>query len=196
MSQGLPMRPVPADFAKWAKVETNEQLKVRYCTGSGALARWRNETGIHGKGRKGCRPTNYKPTPADFAELAPTMTRRELMHRFGIGDFVLKRWLHEARTDYRAEEVRSARVRAARSRPAAHYGSHKNYVLDSRDGGIHSRAQSFLQRIGPVFRCTETGQPSPRGSHFMVWGRVLTPDDMMERAKRRGFDSDEWRRAA
>ena len=173
-------RRVPDDFAKWAPIESNNALRKRYRTNAGPIVRWREETGIPAPSPA---PTR-RPVPEGFQGMAATMTRHQLALHFGCGDETVKRWARETGTALR------------NGRPRGGFGALKSYALDARDSSTHSRAQSHLQRYGPVYRCDQRGQASPKGAFFYVWGAILNPDEMLSRAKRKGFDEREWARVA
>jgi hypothetical protein len=61
----------------------------------------------------------------------------------------------------------------------------KSVPQDYRPDSIVTRAQSHLQRIGPVWK---------RGDGFYVFGRQMTVDQMLSRAEAMGWDSESWRR--
>jgi hypothetical protein len=53
-----------------------------------------------------------------------------------------------------------------------------------------------LRRICAVYRCTETGRADPKGKFWRFGNAVLTPDELIARAERKGWDPEEWRRVA
>lgn len=48
-------------------------------------------------------------------------------------------------------------------------------------------AADFLRSFAPVYRCDERGRPHERGAHWRYGAVVLTPDELLQRAARRGF---------
>lgn len=187
-------RSAPKDFHVWAPVETSAQLCKRYRSSDLTVARWRRETGIaapkYSHVAAGKPPNGNKPRviPDGFAKAAQTMTRSQLAKHFGAGETTIKRWAKEA-----GVKLPTGRPRAASKNG---WGHSKVVVIDTRDNSLASRAQSFLQRFYPVWRCNEDGTFNPAGSHYRCDGITRTADEMIERARRKGFDENRWRLAA
>lgn len=177
--------PVPADFAAWAPKETSAELCLRYSVADGTVARWRREAGIPTPYMTGER--RLKPIPADFADKVRELGRNQAMHHYGVSGDLMGRWLRESGLAVsRRAPIRFKR--AAEKRLAV--------VCDNRDGSEASRAQSWLQRFYPVWRCDELGRFDPKGSHFRCDGITRTQDEMIERAVRKGWQRDDWRSLA
>lgn len=87
-------RPVPADFAKQVKrLKYKKLIAQHYNVGFKALYRWLSESGISlTDGRKS---PFLKAPPADFMQIAPTMSREKLCAHYDCGDKVLRRWIAE-----------------------------------------------------------------------------------------------------
>lgn len=62
------------------------------------------------------------------------------------------------------------------------------------DGSLASRAADFLRPLCPVYRCDAVGNPLPDGAFWLRGRAVLTDDELIERARVRGWDPDAWRR--
>jgi len=132
-----------------------------------------------------------KPMPEDFPLYAGIERNRDLMARYCVSKHLIARW--------RGECGVAARIGAPRlSAPKAPvvYRGHKSYDADMRPAGINTDAQTYLQKQGPVWRCTETGRTDPKGTHYMVYGRIRTADEMVAMAERKGWRADEWKEIA
>jgi len=170
--------PMPADFPQHAAIMSSKDLAVHYGSWPGCIARWRRICGIP------ARITNTAaPAPANFAALAPTMTRHEAQAFFGRGEKVVQRWAAEHGVKFR----KTATILS---------GQRRSKVTDTqRDMTRAGQAAEFLQRFGPVFRCEGTGRQNPKGK---FWRRgnayPLTDADIIERAEFKGFDADAWKR--
>lgn len=62
----------------------------------------------------------------------------------------------------------------------------KSTSSDNRPDSLVTRAQSHLQRIGPVWRKSK--------DTFYVHGRTMTVDQMVRKAEATGWDSAAWKR--
>lgn len=64
--------------------------------------------------------------------------------------------------------------------------------------GISERAADFLRvhdRV-PMYRCDDIGRAAPKGE-FWRYGNAVLPDaDVIAKAKRKGWDENEWRKLA
>lgn len=177
---GITMRQVQADmpmphgFAGHASVSSNDELRARYNVGKAAIIRWRKECGVPGK-RNG---DTKKPLPETFAATARGLSRPQLCQRYGVCDSVIRRWQKEAGVTPFSPKLR----------PLKSWGQTAPLkTVDNRPDSLVTRAQSHLQRIGPVWK---------RGDGFYVFGRQMTVDQMLSRAEAMGFDPNEWKRVA
>lgn len=165
----------PEGFAEKAAKHNNPTLIVDYGVSKATIIRWRKEVGVSGNHREDMK----KSCPDTFAMAARTMTLAQLSQRFGVSDFVLCRWKRElgiiGQPGKRAKPFTGYILN-----PAAK-------VQDNRPDSLVTRAQSHLQRIGPVWK---------RGDGFYVFGRQMTVDAMLSRAEALGFDPNEWKRVA
>jgi hypothetical protein len=56
-----------------------------------------------------------------------------------------------------------------------------------RDMSKAGQAADFLRRLGPVYRCTDLGRADIAGSMWRFGNAVLTADDLIDRAERKGW---------
>lgn len=123
---------------------------------------------------------NSNAAPAGFALSAPRLTMKQLRERYGRSAYHIHRWCTET-------GVRPLHVGRVRALPPAR----------KLEQSIAGRAvEESLRRFGPVFRCDATGAPIPDGFFWNRGGRILSDDDVIERAEALGWDRDAWRKAA
>ncbi|WP_422057730.1 hypothetical protein [Sphingomonas sp.] len=149
-----------------------------------------------------------KPLPSDFAEAAATRRVLDLRKHYGVGERTIRRWLAEAgivRTracrfggrEMPARDTKPVEQQAIapkRATPRSVWRQPGPRPLpDARDNSRAGMAAQYLQKFGPVFRCNAEGRLDPRGTHWNRGGRtVLTDDEIMERARSKGWDPDAW----
>lgn len=80
-------RPMPADFARNAVVETNEELEKRYHAGPNLVTRWRRQSGVIRE-----TPRRGGGVPDDWPRLAPTRYASELAVIFRTSPSTIARW--------------------------------------------------------------------------------------------------------
>ena len=164
----------PEGFANHASVSNNDELMKRYGVGKATVIRWRKEVKV-----PGIRRVDTKlQMPENFRSAARGLTRIQLAERFGVCETVIRRWCKEA--DIPPQVGRPSKVFSG------YVLNPPSKVQDNRPDSLVTRAQSHLQRIGPVWK--------KDASRFYVHGRVLSVDEMIERAVQAGFDPDNWRR--
>lgn len=173
-------RPMPDDFRDVAPGRTVNQLQKIYGCGPEAVKRWREEAGI-----AACvtGPTGKAPRaiPDSFALVARGMTMKQLRERFSASETLVRRWCAEAGVEPRRAGYAHFRQPGPRPLP------------DARDQSRAGMAAQFLQKFGSVVRCDAEGRVDPRGTHWLRGGRfVLTDEEIMDRARRNGWDPDAW----
>ena len=192
------LKPPPVDFAEQATKLTRKGLARHYGVKWRAIERWVCETGAEPQDR--VAPVPLAEKPADFAAVAPTMILKDLMERYSRSHSVIRRWCRESgvvplsferpqreprakpQPFHRVKAVPGQMVLPAASRPIA------------LKAGAEEEAAQHLRRHFPfVYRCTERGGADQRGKFWRVGAVVLTPRELVEKAKRYGFDPDRWR---
>lgn len=162
-------------------------------------------------GRAGKRKRRHMlPPPDDFADNARDMNALALSRRYGVSSRVIARWCSEANVTLAkytpTPEQRAAtseairRYNASRARQASYAGPKSTFVARlPQDSSHEGRAADHLRRFAPLYRCTEHGRADPKGSHWSYGYSdplILTAEEMVERARAKGWDADEWRRVA
>lgn len=136
-----------------------------------------------------------RPVPGDFREVAPGRSINELQRIYGAGPDTIVRWRKET-------GVGTSRIPAPRRvAPRKPTGIRSRQplprpLIDARDQSRAGLAAQFLQKFGPVFRCTAEGQADPKGTHWRRSSSVLTDAEIMERATRQGWRPNQWRELA
>lgn len=199
---GRPFRPAPADFVRQAARLTTNQMCALYRAGSPIIKRWAAETGATPQQD----PRGKQPTPADIAERAKEMPLTRLARHYGFTDRMMRRMLDQAGVECIRYDQRTPKNRKPRaSRPAAFRSTEGPTLCTTlrRDTTPEGRAADHLRHYAPVYRCTERGgvpenarPDDPRLTHWRYGQAVLTADELIERAARRGFDAGAWRRLA
>ncbi|KQM37963.1 transcriptional regulator [Sphingomonas sp. Leaf10] len=123
------------------------------------------------------------PAPDWFRREASTMTRAEACQRAGVSQSTIDRWMREA--GVRCNVLRGFSYRRQNAVP-----------VRMADMSLAGRAADFLRPRWPNHRCDEDGQQNFNGRYWRFGTAILTADEVIERAKRRGFDSDAWMRIA
>jgi hypothetical protein len=193
------LRPVPPDFVELSAKHPGDWLIQHYRTSKRALIRWRKETGTTGR----VMPT--RAMPADFATRAPTMYLRHLANHYGAGTDTVKRWCEEAGVStkpfdsstlansrwaaYRARKALEPKPASPRKPYRFNYAGPAPKPLPGRDWSIHGQAAEHLRRLAPVYRCWETGTANPKGDFFRFGNVILTPDELLQRAKAKGWEA-------
>lgn len=171
--QSLPT-PMPDGFAEVAAEWTSMRLESHFDLSAHVVQRFRRVLGIHvGNGRR------ERPAPPGFAEASEGSSVHALAERFGVSTTQIGRWRRRLGL---VSACRYNRPTAAMQAPVAH--------CDEDLAARHLRCDAA------VYRCRDDGHADPRGEYWRYGRIVLTPADMIARARRKGFDPDEWRRIA
>lgn len=196
------IRPMPADFPEIGPTLTLAAACRHWKAGGAAVHRWHRENGttIASYDNRHRRPRPAAPVPDDLPELAQTMCFGELMKHYQKGARLIRRWLEEAGVkaapfDRHAQMIRVHRERAKpfnRQPPPKrriwNYTGPKAPPLPARDMSMHGQAAAHLQRFAPVYRCAETGRAVEWGAFYRFGNVVLTPDELLQRAKAKGWE--------
>lgn len=197
------LRPMPADFSAVAAGRSIRQLMGHYDSSARVISRWLGEAGI----KLDTVRCDARPVPDDFASLALTMTRNKLRVHYGCHRKTVARWLAITGLEpvpvgrKRDKEKRPAKARpapcrrhTAPTRQRSYAGPKSAFTMTlPRDSSIEGQAADHLRRTGPVYRCTASGRANQAGEFWRYGvGMPMTGDEMIERAKRRGFDPDAW----
>lgn len=189
--------PVPADFAELAANHTRHWLRLHYRVQWRTVDRWARET----RATVGKRTYNSTPPPADLAQLAPTMRKKELIAHYGTTRAIMERWLEVAGAQAKRNRRTRAEVEADKARRKASPKSRFVSPLQPRQvalpTGEDEDAAQYLRRffVG-VFHCDEHGFADPKGGLWRCGNAVLTRGELIERAERKGWDAQAWRRLA
>lgn len=174
-------RPMPDDFREVAPGLTINQLQKHYGCGPDAVKRWRQEAGFATSAPIIARGPR-RSMPDSFALVARGMTMKQLRDRFAASEALVRRWCAEAGVEPRRAGYAYFRQVQPRALP------------DARDNSRAGMAAQYLQKFGSVVRCDAEGRVDPRGTHWLRGGRyVLTDDEIMDRARRNGWQPDQWR---
>jgi hypothetical protein len=189
--------PVPADFKTFAPGRTINSLQKHYGVAERAIKRWRDQTGVRlydpaidPRPRKGCA------IPDGFADIAARESDRALARLYDRDPKTIRRWrgLCGIERKKSAPKVKpQPAVQSIRGRFTAPAGMG---VIPGPKAGVEEDAAQHLRRICAVYRCTETGRADLKGKFWRVGNAVLSPDELIARARAKAWDPDAWRRVA
>ena len=173
-------RPCPPDFAELAPGMMHKGLMAHYGAGTDTVRRWAVECDVVIGGS--VDRSKARRLPDGFALVAPTMTMRELRLRYHACHSVIYRWLDEA--GVHARKPTHWNQRGSSLRPV------------TKDGSRAGIAAEYLRRFGPVYRCDKLGRPDAKGKLWRRGSAILGDDELIDRARRNGWNPDAWREIA
>lgn len=88
---------------------------------------------------------------------------------------------------YRAKKPSRSTSRPMQGR----LGGGPRAVAVHRDYSHAGQAAQYLQKNGPIYRCTSTGKAVAKGTFWNRGGHILTDADVIERASRMGWSADQ-----
>ena len=180
------LRVVPDGFVDVAEVMTDNALGRRFKASNPTITRWRRETGLMQRGAPR-HPKSRRACPADFEDLAPTMTVTRLAEHYKTSTDLIRRWSAET----------GARPRASTYR----YGPPTAPTV-GREVSLIGFAVEHLQRFYVPVHRADILPPDERkaltdgGRGMFVVGRkgALPAAEVIALAERRGFDPHAWAR--
>lgn len=179
VTRGPLPRAMPSDFKSFAPGRGLVELMRHYGASSGTVRRWREMASIREVPMNTAR---FREMPDNFAQLAPRMTKQSAAAFWGASDPVLRRWCNEAGISFKRVQV------------YRHPGSRPVISETTRDQSVAGRAADFLQKLAPIHRCDADGTANKNGTHWRRNLRVMTAEQVIERAQGLGFDPDGWKR--
>jgi len=210
-------RPIPDDFMQVAANMTWLELKEHYRTGERTLHRWMNETGI-------AQTRKRRPLPDNIAELAKTMCMAEIARHCGWKATTLRERLAKELPQVYAmaanngydRQRQGARIAGAlrqlhaermpkpvEKRIPAARGPRYRYTPSKATVGTEQTmpkttadlAMRFLQRFAPCYP-RRVFDARYDGYIFKMRPGVLTADEIVAEAQKRGWRVDSWGVAA
>lgn len=185
-------RPIPADFAEKNAVMSDNAMAQYYKCGGSLPARWRKELGIPPKHTR-LGGSNKFPTPADFKEYAPGKTLQQLCDHYNLGFDTIRRMRKEEGIAAQPAGWSGRKLNPAKP---AHLvrNAYLTMPVDrtTRDASRAGMAAEFLRRDAPVYRCRPLGAADAQGTHWRYGRVVLTDDEVIERAERKGWAPSAW----
>lgn len=89
--------------------------------------------------------------------------------------------------------VKTKAIALGLRRATGHFAPDRAPVIRGRVTGHADMAAQHLQRIAPVFRVDADGKANPKGKCWRFGTIVLTEDEMIGKAERKGWNADAWR---
>ena len=145
---------------------------------------------------------------SNLPELAETMYMAELARHYGVSYGAMCKTCHRLgvhpikQTEEQKREVAIRACAAARAAqptrlsPRLRTQFHTAGVTDHRAKTTADLAQEFLQKECAVFHCTEDGKPDQKGKFYKRGSRILTPDELIAMATRKGWKPESWKALA
>jgi transposase len=181
----------PSDFDQFAPGKRLTVIAAHYGVGVRTVRHWRKERGI-----EPLIPQQYagrlrRPVPASFDKIAPTQPIKNLAKYYGTGRETVRRWLDETGIEA-GKRVYSHRA-PKRYKPMHNFGTSPVRIKHGEDSLAARAADECLRRYAPTFRCDEAGNQQSNG-HYWLHGRVvLSDDELIARAERKGWNPDAWK---
>lgn len=127
-----------------------------------------------------------RPIPDDFHLVAQNRTLRQLEPIYHAGRTTILRWRREAGLERpkKAAKPKKATVIVFRGQTPPR--------IPPRDWTLHGCAAEHLRKYAATYRCTETGQADQHGEFYRYGNAVLTPDELLRRAERLGWERERW----
>lgn len=198
------VRRAPDNFAVIASGLSYRQAQERWKISRGRAVAWYLEAGLRPRRVR----SDAAPPPKGFAEFVAGKAIGPLAAHYGKHHMVIRRWLRVCGITPPAYDQRGVKrprqskpfVRSVPERKPAPKGrtvlpaAARQAALPS---GREEEAAQHLRRTYPsVFHCNETGRADLKGKFWRCGNAVLTPEEMIERAVRHGWDPDAWMRIA
>jgi hypothetical protein len=190
MANANVLRPIPDDFDAIQNRHTIAELRVIYSASSCTISRWFRLSGaVHDRARKPAPPKAPR-APKGFAAYAAVESKAALMARYEIAHKRLTDWLAEVgvtpplwKADARKPRVKT--VSFGRMGRLPHVS--ERVAVTS----IYEQARDYLATAlrCPIYRCDfPSGSPNQTGHYWRVGNVIVPPADLLDRAKRKGFD--------
>lgn len=193
-----PPTPRPEGFDDKARTMTVRELAKHFRMGTTTVRRLLGEAVVP------IVRVRSTDTPDWFAAEAATMTIPQVMDRARVGRTTVARW--ETATGVRCFRVAALKKRQTvdfvRQAPpkartvAGHKATRQPVGGPQRDMSIAGQAADFLRRDTAVHRAKADGSYCPKGYYYRYGSATITTDELIARAKRKGFDPDAWKRVS
>lgn len=185
-------RPIPEDFAQQAASKSQKELREHYSVSWEICRRWYKEAGIPPAPRS-VRP-EYIPAPADFVEMCAKLYPAALARHYGVSHEKISRWIADTGALPRAyRRPKPQPIKRAKPSPKGRMALPAAPRQAAAPSGQEEEAAQFLRRFYPfVFHCNERGGANLKGKFWRCGNTVLTPEELIERAKRKGWNPSAW----
>lgn len=183
--------PPPADFAEMhSSILSYDRLAKHYRVKPMRVYQWMSELGIE-------RRVPKKETPPDnWAELCAEFCRAEIARHLGVTHHTVSSWADATGVSPKPY-VRPVKEKApkeprqkATERPKGNPGWRPPHNIAHRLAGprdAFERARDHLAKYFAVYRCRETGRADHEGECWRIGMAVISGDELLERAQRKGF---------
>lgn len=183
MANPIPLA-IPADFISFAENKGWRAIAARYGVSRETITKWRREAALS----KGARPGWSAEEDAYLTAHYRTAAMPDIAEHLG-------RSVNAVKSRARALGIQVSTFRQ-------HFG----FTRD-RKPNVSGRVQSSADMAAgfirahdraAVYRTNQDGAPNPKGDHWKYgYGSlVLTEDELIAKAERKGWRADEWKRLA
>lgn len=178
------MRAPPADLAECCKTMNQTQLIEHFHCHPRTMRTWLDETGL-----SPLKAPKQYPVPDDFRETASRLDGPALQRLYNVGRGTITKWRKETGV------LPPGYVKGVNG----HFRTPRLGTYVMRDATLYERAANFLRpQYVPVCRVEYTSRANLFPKNWYVVGKrgVMSPDDMLNFARSRGFDPDAWKQVA
>lgn len=177
----------PADLAKIALTMSKRGIAKHYDVGVKRVDIWLAATGISALDWKVSRPWQQRPMPDDFEEVAPDMSRNQLVEHYQTSLVAVDRWLAATGITPRppvSHGFRNIKGNVSSLRQVFRFArGAEPHVKALRNYDKYDEAADFMRHYGPCYRCDENGKANERGKFWRFGNVVMDREELLERAE-------------
>lgn len=177
-------RPIPDDFRELAMTMPRYKLALHYVVAQRTIQLWFERLGLEGKWQTIAAEKTRRPVPADFMQVAQTMTKAALCRHYRCSDRVVMRWLAEmGATCLVYTPIPPRKVASApKLRPVLQPGARPRQIAQTNKTMFDLAADVLRRERFHVHRCNERGGFDMRGQYWRCGYSVMTDDELLIRA--------------
>lgn len=177
----------PADLAEIAPTMSKDGLARHYGVGWKRINAWLAATGIKPHDWKQSRPWQQRPVPEDFEEVAPGLSRNQIVEHYNTSAPAVDRWLAATGITPRppvSHGFRNIKGNVSSLRQVFRFArGAEPHVKALRNYDKYDEAADFMRHYGPCYRCDENGKANERGKFWRFGNVVMDREELLERAE-------------
>lgn len=175
-------RPIPDDFRELALTMPRYKLALHYVVAQRTIQIWFETLGIEAKWQNIAAEKTRRPVPADFMQVAPTMTKAGLFRHYRCSDRVVARWLAETGVQCLVYIPNPPRKPSAPPKLRQVPGAKPRQITQTNKTMFDLAADVLRRERFHVHRCNERGGFDLKGQYWRCGYSVLTDDELLARA--------------